>query len=233
MKRLVFFGAGALCFASAALGVWDARRAASAMEPHETLDLAWARYPGHQVRSSSPELRLDGQERELAYFLSDDDPIAIAEHYAALWQTTGFHVDRRFSEGEEFVTATDTRERRSAVVTRRRGYAVVFVSRRWLDEKPYRPAAPLLDECEPLHHSSSRDGDALRELLTLRCEIEGDALIERYHEHFGSPTRSLSDGRRGFASFGTTTENADLSVVTTEVDGQPVTAATLRYEVRR
>lgn len=215
------------CGLSALAGVATARRGTP------PVDLRWAYYPEHHLLSAGDQVRLDGDERQLAYFLSTDDPLTIVEHYEAVWRAEGFEVARRYNEDEELLTASDEHERRSVVVARQGRVSVAWVSRRVVDASGYIVRAPIDESCTPVHHSASRDGGTLRELVSLSCDIEGDALIERYAEQLGSPNARLSDGRRAFASFGDAEENLDLAVYSTEEAGQAKSTATLRWEAQR
>ncbi|MEL6543804.1 MAG: hypothetical protein AAFQ82_04205 [Myxococcota bacterium] len=217
------------CVLAAGAGVATARLDA-APTPQ---DLRWARYPHHQVLSGGDAVRSDGLERELAYFASMDDPIAIIDHYDAYWRSQGFEITRRYNDEEELLSASDGVERRSVVVTRQGRVSVVWASRRILEDRSYSVRLPLDGRCTPMHHSASQDGSVLRELATVRCELSGDALLEFYQERFGAPQRRLRDGRRAFGSFADDTESLDVSVYSDERDGAPVSTATLRWEQRR
>ncbi len=206
---------------------------AAARDGRAPVDLRWAYYPEHRLLSAGEGVRLNGDERQLAYFLSMDDPITIVEHYEAVWRGEGFVVSRRYNEEEELLTASDGDERRSVVVARQGKVSVAWVSRRFFGEGGYTVRAPIDESCEPLHHSASRDGAVVREVVTLSCRVEGDALIERYGERFGPARAQLSDGRRAFASFGDGEENLDLAVYSDEEAGQAKSTATLRWEARR
>ncbi|MEO1171079.1 MAG: hypothetical protein AAFX94_03360, partial [Myxococcota bacterium] len=188
MRRLVAIAA---LVGGAALGVAKADGPADA-------DLRWASYPHHPPELTGESVSVDGQERTLAYFLTADDPITVAEWYEARWGAVGFRTHRSV---EGAVTADDGNERRTVVATEEEGRTVVVLSRRILANRPASVSIPVPAGCEPVHHSASRDPTAQREFLTLRCPMDGAALLDGFEEAWGVATERLIEGPRGFARF--------------------------------
>ena len=199
-------------------------------------------YPGTRFYPMGESVAVAGVSRELGYAVTHDPIQKVGDRYDAIWQSQGFKVDRRATDDQEWVSASDPSDPwvRSILATRNGQETVIVATVRDLSRPSTPPLVPIPAVCTTLSDDAARDAGVHTQELLLECRAKVDEILDYYDGALhGSNRRDRlgADGSAGNAFVTYTEERREVRLMAKEgepgADGQPRTAVSITWQEGR
>ena len=199
-------------------------------------------YPDSRFFPMGESLAISGVEREMGYAVTLDSPRKVADRYEAIWQSQGFRVERRSSDDDEWVSASDLSDPwiRSILATAKGGRTTIVASVRDTWKAPEPPAVLIAEGCAVLSDDAATDRGVRTQELLLSCRAHLDEVLDYYDGALHGATRREHLGADGSAdtAYITYSEvNREVRLMAKEgeprSDGQPSTAVSITWQEGR
>jgi hypothetical protein len=199
-------------------------------------------YPGTRFFPMGESIAVAGVTREMGYAITSDSIRKVGDRYEAIWQSQGFKVDRRATEDQEWVSASDANDpwMRSVLATRKGTETVIVATVRDLSRPSETPAVPIPDSCTALTDDAAKDGGVRTQQLLLDCRGTTAEVLDYYDGALhGSNRRDRlgADGSSDAAYVTYSEERREVRLMAKEgepgPDGEPRTAVSITWQEGR